>query len=96
MSDSIVRPPVPVVKNKRWARNPIDNFALARLEKEHLNPLPEAALIEMLCNLERSLGENPRTVYVLYHNPLLEHVLGESVALRRVGATENCSLYSSR
>ena len=28
--------------NRRWVRNPIDNFILARLEKEGLKPAPEA------------------------------------------------------
>jgi mono/diheme cytochrome c family protein len=37
-----LRPAVPTVKNKRWLRNPIDNFVLARLEKEHITPSPEA------------------------------------------------------
>jgi hypothetical protein len=37
-----VRPPVPVVKNAAWCRNPIDNFVLARLQKEGLAPSPEA------------------------------------------------------
>lgn len=32
----------PKVKNKRWVRNPIDNFVLARLEAEGLKPAPEA------------------------------------------------------
>ena len=32
-----VRPKIPAVKNKNWVRNPIDNFVLARLEKEKLN-----------------------------------------------------------
>lgn len=32
------RPAVPKVKNARWARNPIDAFVLARLEKEGLKP----------------------------------------------------------
>src|SRR5258708_1414270 len=36
------RPPVPEVRNKRWPRNPIDNFVLARLETEGLFPAPEA------------------------------------------------------
>jgi mono/diheme cytochrome c family protein len=36
------RPAVPEVKAKRWARNPIDNFILARLEKEKLKPSTEA------------------------------------------------------
>jgi mono/diheme cytochrome c family protein len=38
-----VRPSIPAVKNQAWARNPIDNFILARLEKEGLQPSPEAS-----------------------------------------------------
>jgi len=38
-----VRPDVPQVKKPGWCRNPIDNFVLARLEKEGLSPSPEAA-----------------------------------------------------
>jgi hypothetical protein len=37
------RPESPPVKNVAWARNPIDRFILARLEKEGLAPSPEAA-----------------------------------------------------
>src|SRR5438876_6323325 len=33
---------VPVVKQAGWVRNAIDNFILARLEKEGLTPSPEA------------------------------------------------------
>ena len=36
------RPGVPKVKQKDWPKNPIDNFVLARLEKEHLTPSPSA------------------------------------------------------
>jgi mono/diheme cytochrome c family protein len=36
------RPALPKVKNKSWARNPIDLFILARLEKENIAPSPEA------------------------------------------------------
>jgi hypothetical protein len=36
------KPPVPEVKDKRWVKNPIDNFILARLEKEKLKPNEEA------------------------------------------------------
>jgi hypothetical protein len=36
------RPAIPAVKNARWVRNPVDHFVLARLEKEHLAPSPEA------------------------------------------------------
>ncbi len=38
-----VRSPVPMVKNAVWVRNPIDQFMLARLEKEGLTPAPEAS-----------------------------------------------------
>lgn len=34
--------PLPAVKLKSWPRNPIDNYVLARLEKEGLKPSPEA------------------------------------------------------
>src|SRR6266404_357196 len=34
--------PVPAVKNRRWPRNEIDHFILARLEKEDLKPSPAA------------------------------------------------------
>jgi hypothetical protein len=36
------RPELPPVKRVAWARNPIDRFILARLEKEGLAPSPEA------------------------------------------------------
>jgi hypothetical protein len=36
------RPQPPAVKQRSWIRNPIDNFILARLEKEGLKPSPEA------------------------------------------------------
>lgn len=38
-----VRPAIPNVKNKAWVRNEIDNFVLARLEKEGLQPSAEAS-----------------------------------------------------
>ncbi|HEX4945760.1 MAG TPA: PSD1 and planctomycete cytochrome C domain-containing protein [Blastocatellia bacterium] len=37
-----LRPAIPTVKNQSWVRNPIDAFVLARLEKEGLQPSPEA------------------------------------------------------
>jgi len=58
------------------------------------NPLPEAGLVEMLGNLERSLREHPRPVFVLYHNPLLEHVLARSPVLKKIGATHQYSIFA--
>ena len=60
------------------------------------NPFPESGLRRVIANLERSLREHPRKVYVLYHNPLLEQVLGESAVLKKVGGTHQYSLYVTR
>jgi hypothetical protein len=38
----LLRPPLPVVRNTAWVRNPIDRFVLARLEEKGLTPAPEA------------------------------------------------------
>ena len=37
-----VRPALPVIQANPWARNPIDQFILAKLEAAHLEPAPEA------------------------------------------------------
>jgi hypothetical protein len=60
------------------------------------NPFPESGLRRVIANLEKSLREHPRKVYVLYHNPLLEQVLGESAVLKKVGGTHQYSLYVTR
>jgi SAM-dependent methyltransferase len=59
------------------------------------HPLPEAGLARVIANLAQSLQMNPRAVYVLYHNPLLEHVLSESVALKKIGRTHQYVMYKS-
>jgi SAM-dependent methyltransferase len=59
------------------------------------NPFPESGLRRMIGNLEQSLQAHPREVYVLYHNPLLEHVLSESATLSRIGGTHQYSIYRS-
>jgi SAM-dependent methyltransferase len=57
------------------------------------NPFPETVLRRVLANLEESLQANPRTVYVLYHNPQLEHVLAECSQLDKIGGTHQYSIY---
>ena len=59
------------------------------------NPFPEAGLRRVIGNLERSLQERPRAVYVLYHNPLLEHVLAGSAALKKLVGTHQYSVFTS-
>jgi hypothetical protein len=59
------------------------------------NPFPESGLRRVLANLEQSVRDHPRVVYVLYHNPLLEHVLHECVVLRRIGGADQYSVYKA-
>jgi len=59
------------------------------------NPLPEAGLQRALRNLEQSLEQSPRPVWIVYHNPAMDSVLGASRALVRVGETEQYSVYRS-
>jgi hypothetical protein len=42
------RSSLPSVKDSRWARNPLDTFILARLEREGLRPSPEADRVTLL------------------------------------------------
>jgi mono/diheme cytochrome c family protein len=57
-----VRPAVPAVKHKKWPRNPIDNFVMARLESEKLNPSPEADRATLLRRLSLDLTGLPPTI----------------------------------
>jgi len=56
------RPPVPKVKEESWVRNPIDNFVLARLEREGLKPSPEAEKITLLRRVTFDLTGLPPTL----------------------------------
>jgi len=57
------------------------------------NPLPEAGLIELLKNLEDSMREHPRPVYVLYHNPQLVDAVVARSGLRKLMSTHQYALY---
>jgi len=59
------------------------------------NPFPEPGLRRVLANLEASLRAHPRAVYLLYHNPLLEHVLQASPMLRKLAGTHQYSIYGT-
>ena len=56
------RPPLPVVKNRKWARNPIDYFTLARLESENLLPNPEATKFALIRRATFDLTGLPPTI----------------------------------
>jgi mono/diheme cytochrome c family protein len=53
------RPALPQVKSVAWAKNPIDRFILARLEKEDLTPSPEADRVTLLRRLSLDLTGLP-------------------------------------
>jgi mono/diheme cytochrome c family protein len=55
------RPAVPAVKDSAWARNPIDNFILARLERENVKPSPEADRSTLLRRVSLDLTGLPPT-----------------------------------
>src|SRR5262249_26950415 len=55
------RPPLPAVRDAGWARNPIDRFILARLEREGLRPSPEADKATLLRRVSLDLTGIPPT-----------------------------------
>ena len=58
------------------------------------NPFPEAGLRRMIANLERSLRDHPRAVFVIYHNPVLGHML-ENPGLKKVCGTHQFAIYKA-
>lgn len=57
------------------------------------NPLPERALGEVLERLHKSLARAPRPVWVVYHNTVLENILGAAGFLEKAGGTEQYSVH---
>ncbi len=56
-----VKSKVPAVKNIRWARNPIDNFILSKLETKGLQPAPEAGKVTLMRRVFADLVGEPPT-----------------------------------
>jgi hypothetical protein len=59
------------------------------------NPFPESGMRQVVANLEQSLRSHPRPAYVLYHNPLLEHTLGECALLKKMASAHQYSLFGN-
>jgi mono/diheme cytochrome c family protein len=57
-----VRPMPPAVSHTSWPRNPIDQFILARLEKEGLTPSPEASKEALIRRVSLDLIGLPPTL----------------------------------
>jgi SAM-dependent methyltransferase len=72
------------------------DFPNAPLVLYLFNPLPEDALTKVLARLKRSLHENPRPVWLIYHNPLLDSVLKGTEEFKKIYATTQFYVYTSR
>jgi hypothetical protein len=48
----------------------------------------------MISNLDRSLRQHPRPVFVVYHNPLLESVVTRNGIFQKIGGTQQYSIFS--
>jgi len=59
------------------------------------NPLPESALRSVLERFSASLASHPRDAYVLYTNPILEHLLSSSRHWSRHSGSEQYAIYAS-
>ncbi len=55
------RPELPPVKNEKWAKNPVDRFILARLDREGLSPSPEADRVTLVRRVTLDLTGLPPT-----------------------------------
>ena len=60
------------------------------------HPFPEPVLEAVLANLDDSVRRQPRPAYVIYHNPVLEHVLQGQRNWRRISRTEHWAIYRDR
>jgi hypothetical protein len=57
-----VRPAVPIIKNKAWARNPLDYFIAAEHERQGLKPAAQADRITLVRRLSLDLRGLPPSV----------------------------------
>jgi uncharacterized protein DUF1553/uncharacterized protein DUF1549/cytochrome c len=86
-----VRPSLPEVKNKSWARNPIDLFVLARLEKEGVHPSPETDRARLIRRVSLDLIGLPPSIeevdaFIVDKNPdAYEKLVERLLASRHYG-----------
>lgn len=60
------------------------------------NPLPEPGVVEVMARLDRSLSQYPRSVYLVYRNPLFENVMAKFPVLGRITGTHQYTIFRTR
>jgi predicted RNA methylase len=88
-------------------RMPDDRFELLRMDAAEyafptdplvvflFNPFGAATMARVVANLERTLAERPRRVFVIYANPLHADLFERSSAFRTIAATRAHALFES-
>ena len=86
-------------------RAPDDRFDLQRMDAAEyvfpadplvvflFNPFGAATMARVVTNLERSLAEHPRRIFVVYANPLHADLFDRSAAFRAIAATPAHALF---
>jgi mono/diheme cytochrome c family protein len=97
-----VRPELPHIADAAWARNPIDRFVLAKLEREGLQPSPEADPAVLCRRLYLDLTGLPPTpeeveAFVLAYSitPSLPHSADRVIELGSWGVMEREQAYNA-
>ena len=57
------------------------------------NPFPQTVFEEVIKRLMQSLAKHPRTVYLIYHNPVLELVLANKPGLQMLRRADQYSIF---
>jgi SAM-dependent methyltransferase len=60
------------------------------------NPLHEEGLMQLMRTLSQSLEQSPREVWIVYHNPMLAHVIESSGAFERISGTHQYTTYRGK
>jgi hypothetical protein len=59
------------------------------------NPFAEKVMRIFLGNIENSLSQKPRDMYILYYNPVVDRMWEDSRYFSKVRATSEFSVYRS-
>jgi hypothetical protein len=59
------------------------------------HPLPENGFRKVMGNLRSSLDENPRPAWLIYANPLFEHIVLERAVFAKIVGTHQYSIFKA-